>query len=101
MAPFGAIVLDQLHTSYWILAVLVGGAILAGILSAVGFLDWLGNALSLVVRAIIRSAFRLWVRTLSWGNWLALFACACAVTAASLLLIRVGFAWPAIPAAAM
>ncbi|HKI30664.1 MAG TPA: HEAT repeat domain-containing protein [Gemmataceae bacterium] len=76
--PFGAallsspswfIDLDQVHSSYLLLATLVALGLAAGVLFRVGLMGWLFRALGFVIGAGIRRGFLLWERLLSWASW--------------------------------
>jgi hypothetical protein len=67
--PSWFINLDQVHSSYLLLATLAGLVLAAGALYRVGLLGWLFGALGFVVGEAIRKGFLLWERWLSWASW--------------------------------
>jgi hypothetical protein len=61
--------LDQVQSSYLLLATLVALGLAAGALFYFGLIDWLFQILGLAVGASIRKGFVLWERSLSWAWW--------------------------------
>jgi len=98
---FAATTLDQIHTTYFILAVLVGLAAAAGALQALGFVSWASAAVARTIHFGVRCGFRVWERTLSRAGWPGFLALAALIFAASLLGIDRGFPYAAVPAAAL
>ncbi len=67
--PSWLIDLDQIHSSYLLLATLAVLALAAGILIWVGLLGWLFRVLGFLVGVSIGKGFRLWERLFSWASW--------------------------------
>jgi HEAT repeat protein len=63
------VVPDRVHSSYLLLATLVGLGMTAGVLYRIGLIGWVLRVLGLVVRGGIRGGFRLWERLLAWASW--------------------------------
>src|SRR5436190_910657 len=61
--------LDQTLSSYSILATILGGALLLGLLNQFGLLGWIFAQFGRFTRWAIRSGFGIWERWLSWANW--------------------------------
>ena len=68
--PAWWIELDQLHTSYALLALLAGLGIFVGILYQTGVLGWLLGIVGYAIRGAIRNGFFIWRRLFSWASWL-------------------------------
>lgn len=98
---FAAIALDQIHSTYLILAIIGGIAAAAGALQAVGFIGWVAGAVARTIRACVRLGFRTWERSLSWAGWLGFLSLTGFILALSLWTIDHGFPYLAVPAAAL
>ncbi len=68
--PAWWIELDQVHTSYTLLALLAGLGILIGILYQTGVLGWILRIVGITIRGAIRNGFFVWRRLFSWATWL-------------------------------
>ncbi len=98
---FGALSLDQIHTSYWILASLGAVIVVVGLLQTSGFIDWVLGTVSRMVRGIVRTGFRIWARTLSWTGWLGLIVLCTGLIVGCVECIGTGLPWIAVPVAAL
>src|SRR4051794_27576237 len=78
--------LDRAHSSYLLLATLVGLGLAAGVLYRIGLIGGALRALGLVVRIGIRGGFRLWERLLAWASWPLFLALAVGLLAAGGML---------------
>jgi HEAT repeat protein len=68
--PAWWIELDQVHTSYTLLALLAVIGILVGILFQTGVLGWILGIVGMTLRGAIRNGFFIWRRLFSWASWL-------------------------------
>ncbi len=97
----GPVTLDQIHTTYLILATLLMVIAVGWVLHKIGLIAWLGGVFARSVRAIIRLGFRIWEQTLSWAGWLGLLAIGTGVVAGGSWLIDIGLAVVVVPVAAL
>ena len=97
----GPITLDQLHTTYLILATLVLLLGVGWILHAIGLIEWLAAVFTRFIHIIIRSGFRLWERTLSWAGWVGLLAISMVMVAGGSWLIEIGLPEIVVPMAGL
>jgi HEAT repeat protein len=67
--PAWWIELDQLHTSYALLAVLAALGILVGVLYQTGVLGWILRIVGITIRGAIRNGFVIWRSLFSWASW--------------------------------
>src|SRR5947209_1625087 len=65
--PHWRIELDQVHSSYLVLATLAFFGALAGVLYQTGILGWILRLVGLTIRNAIRIGFMVWRRTLAWA----------------------------------
>ena len=97
----GPITLDQIHTTYLILATLLVVIAIAWALHKIGLIAWLGRVFARSVGVVIRLGFRIWEQTLSWAGWLGLLAIGTGVVAGGSWLIDIGLAVVVVPVAAL
>jgi HEAT repeat protein len=69
MRPHWFIDLDQVHSSYLLLATLTFLVLAAGALFRIGLIGWVLRGLGFTVRCSIRRGFLLWERCLAWASW--------------------------------
>ena len=67
--PSWFIDLDQVHSSYLVLAALATLVLTAGVLFQVGLIKGIFRVVGFVVRGGIGKGFRLWERLFSWAPW--------------------------------
>ncbi len=67
--PSWFIDLDQVHSSYLLLATLVVVGILGGFLYQIGLIGLILRVLGIAIRGGIRNGFLLWRRLLAWASW--------------------------------
>jgi HEAT repeat protein len=61
--------LNRVHSSYLLLAALVGLGLSGGVLFKIGLAGWVLRGFGFVVRGGIRKGFLLWERLLAWASW--------------------------------
>jgi HEAT repeat protein len=67
--PSWVVDLDQIHSSYLLLATLAALGLVAGVLFHLGLIGWVLRVFGVVVGGGIRQGFLLWERLLSWASW--------------------------------
>ncbi len=80
--------LEEFDTSYFLLVVLGLVGLIAAILFRVGFISWLLQAASTLIRRTIRNGFLLWERSLSWAPWTAVLGMSAGLWFGGLILGR-------------
>ena len=68
-SPSWLIDLDQVHSSYLVLAALATLVLTAGFLFQVGLIKGIFRVVGFVVRGGIGKGFRVWERLFSWAPW--------------------------------
>ena len=70
MNPFAPLAeLNQVQSSYLLLGMLAGLALLAAVLYKIGVIGWVLRVFGRITRTAIRHAFLVWKALLSWASW--------------------------------